>query len=114
MASGEDVWELYVRMQSRIFDSARSTNTRYYYPDRALTLVFFLVFLSGPLHRDGPGQPGPPDARRQDQAGLRAAHLHRLVPGLGPRVLDQRPPGARHGRAGPVRLSHLPPNQSAL
>lgn len=59
--------------------------------------------LSGALHRDRPGQQGPQDAHRQDQAGLRAAHLHRLVPGLGPRVLDQRPPGARHGRAVPLR-----------
>lgn len=72
----------------------------------------FLIFLSCPLHRDRPGQQRPQDAHLQDQAGLRAAHLHRLVPGLGPRLLDQRPPGARYGWTGNLSSPlSLPPSQ---
>lgn len=68
----------------------------------------FPIFPSGPLHRDRPGKQRPQDTHCQNQAGLRATHLHWLVPGLGLRLLDQRPPGARYGRTGDLRSPSLP------
>lgn len=67
-----------------------------------------LIFPSGPLHRDRPGKQRPQDTHCQNQAGIRAAHLHWLVPGLGLRLLDQRPPGAHYGRTGDLRSPSLP------
>lgn len=65
-------------------------------------------FSSCPIHRDGSSQPWPAHTHREDQTGLWAAHFHRLVPGLGPWLLEHWPPGAGHGGAGDLNFELSP------
>ncbi len=65
-------------------------------------------FFSYPIHRDRSSQPWPTHTHREDQTGLWAAHFHRLVPGLGPWLLEHWPPGAGHGGAGDLNFELKP------
>lgn len=67
-----------------------------------------LHLYSHPLHWDRPSQPWPAHAHREDQTRLRAAHFHRLVPGMGPRLLDHRPSGESYGWAWALNLHFWP------
>ncbi len=65
-------------------------------------------FFSYPILWDRSSQPWPTHTHREDQTGLWAAHFHRLVPGLGPWLLEHWPPGAGHGGAGDLNFELKP------